>query len=179
MTATAPIPPADAGLVVFLETVERAIIDVYDRLMPLLGDSAKSVASKLQTHHKDYVDALDKLSGGAPAGSKANQTLAFVLAARLQSATDEKSSLTVTAGIENQLAETYAFAFTTITSPDVIDLLATILPMVATHAATLSALAVLPTATVFPNGPFEGTAVAGTDNTQANAGFDPAAFPTG
>lgn len=179
MTVADPIPLADAGLVVFLESVERAIADAYDRVLPLLGDSAKAVATRLQAHHRDYVDALAKLAGGGSAGSRPNQTLVLVLTARLQSATDERSALTVTAGIENQLAETYAFAFTTITSPDVVDLLATILPVVSSHAATLAALAVLPTATVFPSGPFEGTAVAGTDNTQANAGFDPAAFPTG
>ena len=39
--------------------------------------------------------------------------------------------------------------------------------------------AILPTASVFPNGPFEGTAVAGTDNTDVSLGFDPAAFPVG
>ena len=173
-----PIAPVDVALVAFLQSVERAIADVYDRVFPFLGDSAKPVATKMQGHHRDYVDALGQLAGPA-AVATANQTLALVLAARLQNVTDEKAALTTAAGIENQLTETYAFAFTTLTSPDVVKVLATILPVVSSHAAALGALAILPTAAVFPNGPFEGTTVAGADTTDLGAGFDPAAFPVG
>lgn len=178
MTLADPVTPPDLALVTFLQSVERAVADAYDAVLPLLSDSTKPVATKLQDHHKDYVDVLGKLVGAA-AVTQSNATLALVLAARLQKMTDEKTALTVTAGIENQLAETYSFVFTTITSPDVIKLLVTILPVVATHAAVLAALAILPTASVFPNGPFEGTTVAGTDNADLGAGFDPTAFPVG
>ena len=177
-TGEGPIEPPDLALVVFLQSVERSVVDAYDRVLPLLGDSAKPAVVKVQAHHKDYVDALGKLPGTA-AVPTANQTLAFVLAARLQAMTDEKSALTVAFGIENQLSETYGFAFTTVTSPDVVNLLATLMPVVSTHAAALAGLAVLPTASAFPNGPFEGTTVAGAENTDAKAGFDPAAFPVG
>lgn len=172
-----PIAPPDLALVAFLQSIERAVVDFYDKAMPFLTDSAKPVVGKMQGHHKDYVDALGKLAGTA-AVSTPNPALSFVLTARLPSMTDEKTALTALAGTENQLAETYAFTFTSLTSADVIKLLVTILPVVSTHAATLAGLAVLPTAAVFPNGPFEGTAVAGTDNASTNAGFDPAAFPT-
>ena len=177
-TPDEPIEPPDLALVVFLQSVERSVVDAYDRVLPLLGDSVKPAVVKLQTHHKDYVDALGKLTGAA-AVPAANQTLSFVLAARLQTMTDEKSALTVAFGIENQLSETYGFAFTTVISPDVVKLLATIMSVVSMHAAALAGLAVLPTASAFPNGPFEGTTVAGTENTDAKAGFDPAAFPVG
>ena len=175
---TEPIAPAEVAMVAYLQSIERAIVDAYDTVLPSLGDSTKPVATKLQTHHKDYVDALGQLAGAA-AVSAPNQTLALVLAARLQTTQDEKPALTVAAGIENQLAETYAFVFTSITSPDVVKLLATILPVISSHAAALAALAILPTASVFPNGPFEGTSVAGIDSTDFGAGFDPAAFPIG
>src|SRR5438128_8548067 len=112
MPVADPIAPPDIALVAFLQSVERAVTDAYDKVLPLLSDSSKPVATKLQAHHKDYVDALGKLAGPA-AVDVANQTLSLVLAARLQTMTDEKSALTVTAGIENQLAATYAFAFTT------------------------------------------------------------------
>jgi hypothetical protein len=179
MTLSAePIEPPDLVLIVFLQTVERSVVDAYDQVLALLGDAAKSAVTKMQAHHKDYVDALGKLAGAA-AVPGANQTLSFLLGARLQTMTDEKSALTVASSIENQLAATYGFAFTTITSPDVVKLLATIMSVVSTHAAALAGLAVLPTASAFPNGPFEGTTVAGTENTDAKAGFDPAAFPVG
>ena len=178
MPFTEPVTPADVAMVVYLQSIERAIGDAYDKVLPLLGESSRPLATKLQAHHKDYVDALGALAGPAAVGT-ANQTLSLVLAFRLQNITDEKSALTATAGIENQLTETYALAFTTVTSPDVVKLLATVLPVISSHAAALAALAILPTASVFPNGPFEGTAVAGTDNTDVSLGFDPAAFLVG
>jgi hypothetical protein len=66
-----------------------------------------------------------------------------------------------------------------LTSPDVIRTVATILPVVSGHAAALGSLAAVPTATIFPNGPFEGTAVAGPDNPDFKLGFDPASYPVG
>ena len=178
MITAEPIEPPDLALVVFLQSVERSVVDAYDHVLPLLGDTVKPAVATIQTHHKDYVGALGKLAGPA-AVPVANQTLSFLLGARLQSMTDEKSALTVASSIENQLAATYGFAFTTIASADVVKLLATIMTMVSTHGAVLAGLAVLPTASAFPNGPFEGTTVAGTENTDAKAGFDPAAFPVG
>lgn len=178
MTFADAVTPADLALVGYLQSIERAVADFYDNVLPLLTDATRPVAAKMQAHHKDYIDALGKLAG--PSAVKvANPALSFVLAARVPSMVDERTALTVTAGVENQLAETYAFAFTSLTSPDALKLPATILPVVSAHAATLAGLAVLPTAAVFPNGPFEGTAVAGTDYSSINAGFDPAAFPVG
>ena len=181
MDATEPVPPGDLSLVVYLASVEREITKAYDTILPALGDASKAVATTLQSHHAQYVDALSELagSGAGGSGSLGNPTLSLVLAARLQHMSDEKSALTVASGIENQLASTYAYAFTNITSVDVAKVLATILPVVSMHTATLAALAVLPTATVFPNGPFEDTSIAGTEYSETRAGFDPAAFPVG
>jgi hypothetical protein len=178
MTVTEPVTPADAALAGFLQSIEVAIVNLYDQVLTLVTDASKAAATKFQIHHREYADLL-----AAPAGASAtkvpNQTLTLVLTSRLQSATDERSALTLAFGVENQLAETYAFAFTTITSPDLIRPLATILPVVSGHAATLASLAGLPIATVFPNGPFESTAVAGPDNPDLKLGFDPAAYPVG
>ena len=179
MGASEPIPPGDVSLLVYLASVERAIAGAYDTILPALGDASKVIASKLQAHHQQYIDTLSKLAGTGASGPSGNPTLSLVLAARVQNMPDERSALTVASGIENQLASTYAFAFTNITSIDVAKVLATILPVVSMHAATLAALAILPTATAFPNGPFEDTAVAGTDYSETRAGFDPAAFPVG
>jgi hypothetical protein len=171
-----PLAPPDSALAGFLQSVERTVVDAYDKVLPLLSQSDKALGTTFQEHHRDYADALGKLAGSA-AANHPNQTLSLVLAARLQSMSDERSALTSAAAVENELAATYGFALSTTGSPDVVKLIATILPMVSTHAAALAALASVPTAAVFPNGAFETTTVAGVDSADASAGFDPAAFP--
>jgi len=173
-----PVAPPDAALAGFLQSVERTVIDAYDKALPLLSESNKELGSKFQGHHRDYADALGKVAG-ASATNHTNNTLSLVLAARLQSMSDERSALTSIAAVENELVATHGFAFSTTASPDLIKLIATILPVLSTHAATLASLASVPTAAVFPNGAFETTTVAGVDSTDASAGFDPAAFPVG
>jgi hypothetical protein len=178
MTAAEPVTPADATLSGFLQSIELAIVDAYEKVLPLLSDESKAAIMIFQRHHTDYATALESLAG--PSAAKApNATLGLVLIARLQPVTDEKSALTFAFGVENQLAETYGFAFATLTSPDVIRLAATTLPVVAGHAAIIGSLAGLTTASIFPNGPFEGTALSGTDNADTRLGFDPTAFPVG
>ena len=171
-----PVAPADAALAAFLQTVERTVVDAYAKALPLLSESNKALGTKFQTHHQDYADALGKLAGSV-AANHPNQTLSLVLAARLQSMSDERSALTSIAAVENELVATYGFVFSTTASPDLVKLVATILPVLSTHAATLASLASVPTAAVFPNGAFETTTVAGVDTADASAGFDPAAFP--
>jgi len=173
-----PVAPPDAALAGFLQSVEKTVVEAYDKVLPFLSETNKTLGSRFQNHHRDYADALGKLAGSAAAG-RTNNTLSLVLAARLQSMSDERSAFASIAAVENELVATYGFAFSTTASPDLIKLLATILPVLSTHAAALSALASVPTAAVFPNGPFETTTVAGVDSADASAGFDPAAFPVG
>ena len=173
-----PVAPPDAALAAFLQTVERTVVDAYDKVLPLLSESNKALGNTFQGHHKDYADAVAKIAGSA-AVDRTNLTLSLVLAARLQSMSDERSALALTSAIENELVATYGFAFSTTGNPDLLKLLATILPVLSSHAAALAALASVPTAAVFPNGPFETTTVAGVDSADASAGFDPAAFPVG
>src|SRR5581483_2137788 len=141
-------------------------------------DTTKPATTHFQTQHRDHADALAKRAGAAPAKG-ANATLALVLASRLTSATDERSALTVALGVENQLTETYVAAFGTVTSPDVVRLLATIVPVAASRAAALASLLGAATSAALPNGALEGTTLAGTDNTDIKLGFDPAAFAAG
>lgn len=171
-----PVAPPDAALAGFLQSVERTTIEAYDKVLPLLSESNKTLGTKFQGHHRDYADALGKLAG-ASAADHTNKTLSLVLAARLQSMSDERSALTSISAVENELVATYGFVFSTTASPDLVKLVATILPVLSTHAATLASLASVPTAAVFPNGAFETTTVAGVDTADASAGFDPAAFP--
>ena len=88
-----PIAAPDAALAGFLQSVERTVVDAYDKALPLLSASNKALGSTFQDHHRDYADALGKLAG-ASAANHTNQTLSLVLAARLQSMSDERSALT-------------------------------------------------------------------------------------
>jgi hypothetical protein len=178
MIMTEPVTPADATLSGFLQSIELAAVTAYDTVLTFLAEASKPAATKFQIHHREYANIL-ATQAGASAATVANQTLTLVLASRLQKVTDERGALTFAFGLENQLAETYAFAFTTLTSSDVIRATAVILPIVSGHAAALASLAGLSTAIVFPNGPFEGSAVAGPENTDLKLGFDPATFPVG
>jgi len=131
---------------------------------------------KFQSHHSAYADALAKLAG-ASAAPRANQTLELILTARLQAATDETAGLNFLFGLENQLVATHIFVANSATSPDVLRLLATIVPTTAARCATFGSLARLSTPLVFPNGPVEGALVG--DGSDIRLGFDPSLFPVG
>ena len=174
MTATEPVTPADAALAGFLQSIELAVVDAYDKVTPFLSDTTKPIAAKFQGHHKDYAGALAK-QAGTSAAKVPNQALTLVLGQSLQAVVDEKGAITVAFGFENQVTETYAFTLTTLTSPDVVGLVATTLPVLAAHAAILGASVGLATTALFPNSATEGNAVG--DGTDTKLGFDPASFP--
>ena len=98
-----------------------------------------------------------------------------MLAARLQSVADERGALTFAFGLENQVTATYAFTLSTLTSPDVIHLVATILTVVSGHAGILGSTAGLTTTELFLNGALQGATVG--DGSDTKLGFDPASFP--
>ena len=58
-----PVAPPDAALAGFLQSVERTVIEAYDKALPFLSESNKALASKFQNHHRDYADALGKVAG--------------------------------------------------------------------------------------------------------------------
>jgi hypothetical protein len=174
MATDQALTPADATLAGYLQSIELAVADVYDKIAEFLTDTTKPMAATFQRHHKEYADAL-LVRAGPSASTAPNPTLAYLLLARVQGVTDERGALSLALGVENQVAETYAFALTTLTSPDVIRLVATILPTVAGHAAILGTSAGLSIAALFPNGALEGTTVG--DGTDTKLGFDPTLFP--
>lgn len=173
-TNQVPTAPADATLAGYLQSIELAVADAYDKIIGFLGEAAKPTATTFQGHHRAYADALAK-QAGASAAPGPNPTLGFILGVRLLDVTDEIGALTLASAIEDQVAQTQAFAFTTLTTPAVIHLVATILPMITAHAAILGASAGLATAALFPNGALEGTAIG--DGSDSKVGFDPASFP--
>jgi hypothetical protein len=170
----AQIAPADAMLAGFMHSIVLAVVDFYDKLTPFLSDPTKPIAATVQNHHREHAAAL-ATRAGTSAATVPNQALTLVLTARLQSVADERTALTVAFGVEHQVAETYAFTLTTLTGPDVVQLIATILTVVSGHAGILGSSAGLSTTALFPNGALVGAIVG--DGSDPQRGFDPASFP--
>lgn len=176
MPASDVVVTPDADLCAFMQSIELAVVDAYDHLAPLIGDDRKPMVASFQSHHKDCAAALGALTSTASAAAHGpNQTLALVLAGRLQAVSDQRGAFSFGFELENDIAATYSYVLTTVTSPDVIRLVCTIVPVVSGQAAVFGTLTGLPTSGLFPNGPFEGTAVG--NGSDANLGFDPASFP--
>ena len=174
MTAQDPVTPADATLAGFLQSIAMAVADVYDKVIPLLSDTAQPIAATFQNHHKEHAVALAAQAGTA-AATLPNQALTLVLAARFQAIADERGALGFTFGLEHQVTATYAFALGALTSPDVIRLAATILTVVSGHAGVLGSSAGLTATALFPDGALHSAAVG--DGSDTTLGFDPASFP--
>jgi hypothetical protein len=174
MATEATVTPQDASLAAFVQSIALAAADAYDKTVPLLSDPVKPIATTFAAHHREHAAALAKLAGTA-AATVPNQTLVAVLAGRLQTVVDERGALTFAFDLENQVSATYQFALTTLTSVDVIELVATIVTIVAGQAAIAGANAGITTTTLFPNGAVEAATVA--DGANTKAGFDPALYP--
>ena len=80
-------------------------------------------------------------------------------------------------GLENQMAETYAYWLTLLTTPDVYQRVVTTLPIESGHAAVLGATMGSSMETLFITGAFENASVG--DGTDQRRGFDAALFPGG
>ncbi|MEY2450501.1 MAG: hypothetical protein QOD92_75, partial [Acidimicrobiaceae bacterium] len=90
--------PADAALAGYLQSIELAVAAAYDNLIVFLSDTTKPTATTFQAHHKEAADALAK-QAGVSAVNAPNNSLAFVLGARLPLVTDERSALTLAFGV--------------------------------------------------------------------------------
>ena len=174
MAADEQVTPADALVAGFLQSIALAVVDAYDKVAPLLSDTTRPTAVTFQNHHREHAAALAALAGTA-AATHPNQALTLVLTARFQGVADERGALSFASALENQVTATYAFTLNTLTSPDVIRLVATILAVVSGQAGVLGASAGLTTTTLFPNGALVGATVG--DGSDLTLGFDPVSFP--
>jgi len=174
MARSEVVTPKDATLAAFVQSIALAAADAYDKAAPFLSDTSKPTATVFASHHRDHAAALAKLAGTS-AATVPNQTLVAVLAGRLQNVVDERSAFAFAFDLENQVVATYGFTLTTLTSVDVIHLVATILTVVAGHAAVVGTSAGINTNSLFPTGAMESTTVA--DGADTKAGFDPTLYP--
>jgi hypothetical protein len=174
MSRSQAITVADASLCAFMQSLELAATNAYDRVLGQLPDTTAPVATTFQDHHRQYAARLATHAGSA-AAKRPNPTLTTLLAARLGTVTDERTAFTFAFGLENQLTATYQYCLTAVTSPPVIQSMSTIAPALAGHCAVLGAIAAIPPSFVFPNGPFEATTVG--DGSDLRLGYDPTTIP--
>jgi len=171
----APTPvPYDTDYAAFAESLELAMVALYnDTLLKLTGENV-ATAARFRDHHQEHAQAYASLAAGKAKGV-ANNTLVFIETPTVQALTDEPSALSFLITLENQMAETYAYGLTLLTSPDVYRRVITTLPVESEHAAVLGTVANLAPEALFITGPFENASVG--DGSDPRRGFDMAALP--
>jgi hypothetical protein len=171
----APAPSSfDTDYAAFAASIELAMVALYnDTLLKLTGENV-ATAARFRDHHQDHADAYATLAAGKAKGAP-NATLLYMKASAVPSLADEPSTLSFLVALENQMAETYAYGLTLLTTPDVYRRVVTTLPVESQHAAVLGTILQLPPKDLFITESFENASVG--DGTDARRGFDMAAFP--
>jgi hypothetical protein len=173
----APAPTAyDTDYAAFAESIELAIVSLYNgTLLKLTGENV-ATAARFRDHHQDHARAYASLAAGKAKGAP-NATLLFEKASAIPGLADEPTALSFLVALENQMAETYAYGLSLLTTPEVYRRVVTTLPVESQHAAVLGTILQLPPQELFITGPFENASVG--DGSDARRGFDMAAFPVG
>jgi hypothetical protein len=168
--------PFDTDYAAFAESLELAMVALYnDTLLKLTGENV-ATAARFRDHHQQHAQAYASLAAGKAKGAP-NNTLVFIKTPAAQALTDQPSALTFLVTLENQMAETYAYGLGLLTSPDVYGRVVTTLPVESEHAAVLGTVAELGPEGLFITGPFENASVG--DGSDPRRGFDMAVFPVG
>ena len=173
----APTPaPFDSDYVAFAESIELAMVALYNgTLLKLTGENV-ATAARFRDHHQAHAQAYAALAAGKAKGAP-NATLLYAKAPAAAAAVDENSALSFLVALENQMAETYAYGLTLLTTPDIYRRVVTTLPVESEHAAVLGTILQLGPADLFITGPFENASVG--DGSDERRGFDMALFPVG
>ncbi len=131
---------SDADIAAFAASVEYTAVEVYKAAgasglvkTPAVGAAATSFAAD----HTAHAAAFASNSGGKATG-KPNTTLLTMLADQLKAAKTENDVLKIAFDTENAAAATYLFALGALKAGAYRDLTASILPIEAGHAATIS-----------------------------------------
>ncbi len=146
----------DAGLAAYAQSVELAAVQAYMAAAKSGKVTTKAVldaATAFAGHHQEHAAAFGAAAGSS-ATNKPNPKLLQSVGGEIGSAADEKAILKIAYDVENAAAATYLFALGALTTPDALQLTASILPIEAQHAVVLgSALGMPVDATLVP--PFQ------------------------
>ena len=109
--------PFDTDYAAFAESLELAMVALYnDTLLKLTGENV-ATAARFRDHHQEHAQAYASLAAGKAKGAP-NGTLIFVKTPVAQALPDEPSALSFLVGLENQMAETYAYGLGLLATPD-------------------------------------------------------------
>ena len=172
---TQPVP-FDTDYAAWAESIELAMVALYNEVLLKLTGENVATAARFRDHHQAHAQAYASVAAGKAKGAP-NNTLIYVKTPALQVAADEPSALTSLVTLENQMAETYAYGLTLVTTSDLYDRMVTTLPVESEHAAALGTILQLGPSELFVTGPFENASVG--DGTDPRRGFDMATFPIG
>jgi hypothetical protein len=174
--AGASVAITDSDIAAFAESVELAAVAAYGMAAPVLTPATADVATLFASHHQAHAEAFASLSSGKAKG-KPNAKLVTALTPALTAIKDEAGALEFAFTLENQAAETYAFALTVLMDKAAYSGTATILPIESAHAGVLAAALGKALDAMFPTGAFI-TAQVG-DGSDIKKGIDPNTYPVG
>lgn len=100
-------------------------------------------ATTFAGHHQEHAAAFGAAAGGS-ATNKPNPKLLQSVGGEIGSAADEMAIVKIAYDVENAAAATYLFALGALTTPEALQLTASILPIEAQHAVVLGTAAGMP-----------------------------------
>lgn len=159
---------SSAALAAFAESVELVAVTAYEAGVELLSESLAPVLLTLIGHHQEHASVWAELAGDAATG-EANVALLDLLQPAIEGFGSQNEVLRFARDLENQLSVTCGHLLRTVEDAAAIEAAATILPVEASHAATLSYELEEGIELWFPFGSLESADLA--------FGLDPAAFP--
>lgn len=162
----------DVDIAVFAESVELAAVAAYTAAAGKLSKEVLPVGQMFLKHHQDHAAAFATLAGSGATG-KPNAKLVEALTPTLNGLKDEAAALDFAFTLENQAADTYAFALTALTLEAAYKGTATILPIESAHAGVLGMALAKDLKAIFPTAFIPATVGAG----EPGKGLDPGAFP--
>jgi hypothetical protein len=168
--------PADIAYAAWAESIELVMVAIYNEVMPKLTADNLATAARFRDHHQAHASAYASLAPGKATGQP-NATLLLNETAAAGTLSNELGSLSYLLGLENQMAETYAYALTTLTTPAIYQRVTATLPIESQHAAVFGTTLQLSPDGLFITGAFENAVVG--DGSDVRRGFDMTVFPLG
>lgn len=160
----------DAASAAFAESIELVAVAAYEAGMELLSDDLAPVLQTIAGHHEEHAETWAAVAGEA-ANGEPNAGLLAALTPAIESFGSQNDVLRFVRDLENQLSVTWGYLLTVLQDADAVKAVATIHPVEASHAATLSYELQEGPDAWFPFGARESADLA--------LGLDPAAFPIG
>jgi hypothetical protein len=136
----------DAGLAAYAQSVELAAVQAYMAAAKSGKVTTKAVldaATAFAGHHQEHAAAFGAAAGSS-ATNKPNPKLLQGVGGEIGGAADEAAIVKIAYDVENAAAATYLFALGALTTPEALQLTASILPIEAQHAVVLGTVLGMP-----------------------------------